>query len=89
MNALERLKKYLVETPKEVIRKHWDKTDPWEYGHIRSTPARRHKLNGNVQFILWHKGDQKNVDGIGHTEDKWIDFEKSWWNMFVPNQSSP
>lgn len=59
----------------------------WEYGTCNNKPARRHKINKNVQFVIWKKGDQKYVDGIGHTEDKWIDFDKSWWSEFVPNKN--
>lgn len=55
----------------------------WEYGICNGVKARRHKINKNVQFIIWKKGDQKYVDGIGHTEDKWINFDSSWWNDFT------
>lgn len=50
----------------------------WEYGtagkHQRL--ARRHRINGNVQMVLWKAGEQ------GHTEDFWYDFDKSWWPTF-------
>lgn len=52
------------------------------YGTCKGRYARKHKRKGNVQFILWKKGDQKYVDGIGHTEDKWHDFDSSWWSGF-------
>jgi hypothetical protein len=57
--------------------------DTWEYGTCAGKKARRHTGNGNVQFVLWRKGDQKEVDGIGHFEDKWVDFDRSWWSLFV------
>ena len=56
----------------------------WEYGTCNETYARRHKVNKNVQFIIFKKGDQKYVDGIGHTEDKWVNFDSSWWDGFTP-----
>lgn len=59
--------------------------EKWEYGTCAGKKARRHTTNGNVQFILWRKGDQKEVDGIGHLEDKWVDFDRSWWSLFVPD----
>lgn len=55
----------------------------WEYGICNGRQARRHKVNNNVQFILFKKGDQKDVDGIGHIEDKWVDFDSSWWVDFI------
>lgn len=57
--------------------------DPWEYGTCNNRVARRHKVNKNVQFVLWEKGEQKEVDGIGHTEDKWVNFDSSWWGGFT------
>lgn len=59
--------------------------EEWEYGKCNGKKARRHKKNGNVQFILWHKGDQKEVDGVGHLEDKWHNFAKSHWPNFRPS----
>lgn len=56
--------------------------EEWEYGRCNGSKARRHKKNGNVQFILWPKGSQKEVDGVGHLEDKWFDFDRSHWPNF-------
>lgn len=56
----------------------------WEDGICNGKPARRNIKAGNVQFRLWKIGDQKHIDGIGHTSDKWIDFDSSWWNEFRP-----
>jgi hypothetical protein len=46
------------------------------YGSLNGQVARKHKKNGNVQFILWYAGTQ------GHTEDYWHNFDKSWWELF-------
>jgi hypothetical protein len=54
----------------------------WEDGVCNNTAARRHRIKGNVQMKLCKKGDQKEVDGIGHLKDKWHDFDSSWWNQF-------
>jgi hypothetical protein len=54
------------------------------YGALNGRVARKHINNGNVQFVLWKKGDQEYVDGIGHTEDKWVNFDSSWWIDFKP-----
>lgn len=54
------------------------KRNPWIYGYCRDRIARKHKKEGNVQFILWEKGQQ------GHKEDYWHDFDSYWWNEFTP-----
>jgi|TARA_R110000765_G_scaffold96266_1_gene181058 hypothetical protein len=54
----------------------------YEYGTCLDRDARRSRLNGNVQYVLWYKGDQKYLDGIGHLKDKWVDFSESHWVMF-------
>lgn len=53
------------------------------YGTCNNRYARKHKRHGNVQFILWKKGDQKYINGVGHTDDVWVDFDKSWWDSFL------
>lgn len=68
---------FLIEGRERLVR------EAWEYGTCAGKKARRHTANGNVQFILWMEGDQKEVDGIGHLEDKWVDFDRSWWILFV------
>ena len=50
----------------------------WEYGNCNDRPARRHKINKNVQFVLWKAGEQ------GHKEDYWHNFDSSWWGGFTP-----
>jgi hypothetical protein len=55
----------------------------YKYGKCSGLVARKHLINGNVQFILWQKGDQKEVDGIGHTTEKWVNFDSSWWSSFI------
>ena len=53
------------------------KKEEWEYGFFREgLPARRHKKNGSVQFILWKAGEQ------GHKEDFWHVSDSSWWRTF-------
>ena len=49
----------------------------WEYGTCDGSPARRHKANKNVQFILWKAGEE------GHKEDFWHNLDSSYWNSFV------
>lgn len=56
----------------------------WLYGFCGEQFARKHKQLGNVQFVLWYVGDQKKVDGIGHTSNKWVDFDSTWWPQFQP-----
>lgn len=61
-------------------------SDIWQYGKCRGREARRHIKEGNVQFVLWKRGDQghlKDDDGSkGHKCDKWVDFDCSWWKDF-------
>jgi hypothetical protein len=52
----------------------------YEYGTCNKIPARRHKLKGNVQFVLWKAGEQ------GHKKDYWHDFDSSWRSYFKPNE---
>ncbi len=52
--------------------------DEWEYGMCNGRKARRHRDNGNVQFILWNAGE------YGHKEDFWHDLHTSWWPNFKP-----
>lgn len=51
----------------------------WVYGRCNGVSARRHKKNGNVQFVLWTAGEQ------GHTEDYWHNFDNYWWRDFKPD----
>lgn len=60
----------------------------WIYGTCKNSEARKHITKGNVQFIIFNKGEQAYVDGVGHTEDKWVDFDKSWWPQFVPDNET-
>ena len=61
------------------------KGNEYEYGICNDVNARRHKYKGNVQFILWRKGDQKHIDGVGHLTDKWVNFDNSHWCNFKLN----
>ncbi len=48
----------------------------WDYGTCNDRPARKHKIKGNVQFVLWKAGEQ------GHKKDYWHNFDSSWWVQF-------
>jgi hypothetical protein len=48
----------------------------YEYGYCNGLIARKHRINKNVQFILWEAGQQ------GHKLDYWINFDSSWWGSF-------
>jgi hypothetical protein len=48
----------------------------WTYGICNNLPARKHRIFGNVQFVLWEAGKQ------GYKKDYWINFDKSWWGSF-------
>ena len=53
----------------------------WEYGHYRCGDgtlkrARKHKMYGNVQFLLWKKGQHH------HKRDYWVDLDQTWWFSF-------
>lgn len=51
----------------------------WQYGQISGGRiARKHVENGNVQFILWNRGEQ------GYKESYWHDQHPSWWPEFIP-----
>ena len=49
----------------------------WIYGTCHDREARKHKLKGNVQFVLWKKGEH------GYKNAFWHNFEHSWWVQFV------
>jgi hypothetical protein len=48
----------------------------WVYGTCCGRPARKHVIDGNVQFVLWKAGEQ------GFKEDHWVNFDSSWWGLF-------
>lgn len=52
------------------------------YGRCNGRLARRHKLSGEVEFILWKKGDRQG-DHV-YTDNFWCRFDPSWWDQFVP-----
>jgi hypothetical protein len=54
----------------------------WEYGTCYNYPARKNKLFGNVQYLLFKKGDLKYIDNIGHPKNVWRDFDKGMWGEF-------
>lgn len=54
---------------------------PWEYGTCKidgydPNRARRHRLNGEVQFLLWKAGEH------GHAKDYWSAYNAYWWPNF-------
>ena len=52
----------------------------YEFGTVSNgTPARRNRLTGEVQFVLWKAGEQ------GHAEDYWHEFGDGWETTFKPN----
>ena len=54
----------------------------WEYGTCgnHNRVARKHRLYGNVQFVLWKAGEQN------HKKDYWHNFDESWWKTFKNNK---
>lgn len=51
--------------------------DIYEYGKTdKFAYVRRHKINKNVQFILWKKGE------MNHTSDYWINLYSDKWDQF-------
>lgn len=55
-------------------------SEMYEYGTCKGGYARRDKINGSVQFIIWKAGEQ------GHTKDCWVNFDKTWWAGFIPEE---
>lgn len=49
----------------------------WEMGSVKGTVARRNRLTGECQFVLWKAGEH------GHSEDYWHKFGPGWENHFV------
>lgn len=70
-----------IEITKQEFTKNIKPKIEYEYGQCNNREARRHKVNGNVQFILWKAGEQ------GHKEDCWINFDKSHWSEFKNKKS--
>lgn len=58
-------------------------TEPWEYGNVNGTLARRHRKTGECQFVLWKKGQQ------GHQEDYWHRFGDGHEAYFIPDRKQP
>jgi hypothetical protein len=55
------------------------KGDPWEMGKVNATVARRNRLTGEVQFVLWKADEQ------GHEKDYWHKFGPGWDMHFKPD----
>jgi len=60
----------------------------WEYGTCTTdfarSKARRHRLTGEVQFVLWRRG-QRQGEHL-YTADYWHAYDRSWWKNFRPDQ---
>lgn len=57
----------------------------FEYGYVEVkkgsfVDARKNIKTGEVQFILWLKGEQ------GNNEDYWHCFDRSHWNKFTSTE---
>lgn len=67
---------------KLLNRKPAQPEDPYEPGFCNGHGARRHRTNGQVEFVLWKAGQH------GHAEDFWIRMDPSWWPTFIPADST-
>lgn len=63
-----------------IFGKLFKKKSEWIYGECHNRPARKHRKNGNVQFVLWKAGEH------GHKEDYWHNFGPGWEKLFIPNE---
>jgi hypothetical protein len=68
----------------------WLTREPYEYGYVciitelrTGQRARRHRYTGEVQFVLWHAGEQC------HTTDYWYPMGDGWANYFIPDVDTP
>ena len=59
------------------IKNLFKKKPIWVYGYCKKSKARKHRIKGNVQFIMWKAGEQ------GHVEDFWLDMNDWWWPCFT------
>jgi hypothetical protein len=55
--------------------------DQWEMGSVKGTVARRNRLTGECQFVLWKAGEQ------GHAQDFWHKFGPGWDMSFVSDSN--
>lgn len=66
------------------LKKLFKKKPLWIYGTVEMphgiVSARKHRIKGNVQFVLWKAGEQ------GHKEDFWHDMHTYWWKQFKTDQ---
>lgn len=49
----------------------------WEYGMCSGKIARKHKITGKVQYLLWRRERNDQYD-----RDYWCDMSDSWWHRF-------
>jgi hypothetical protein len=61
----------------KFFRRLFKKRSVWIYGYCHGGVARRHRIYGNVQFVLWPAGTQ------GHIVDYWHDMNSYWWPQFT------
>jgi hypothetical protein len=55
----------------------------WIYGSCgKQECVRKHRIYGNVQFVLWKAGEQ------GHEQDHWHDMDSSWWPQFKQSNNT-
>ncbi len=47
------------------------------YGTCKGSRARRHRITGTVEFVLWKAGEQ------GHAEDFWYPMHEDHWPLFI------
>ena len=48
----------------------------WVYGTIGNITARKHRITGRVEFLLWPAGEQ------GHKRDYWYPPHEDHWDKF-------
>ena len=58
------------------------------YDMTDNSVLRMNRKTKAVEFILWKKGDQKNVDGIGQKEHIWHELDRSHWIKFTPYENN-
>lgn len=50
----------------------------WQYGTCNNLHARRNKVSGVVEFVLWRAGEH------GHMVEYWHKFDSTWYDQFEP-----
>ncbi len=64
----------------------WKHFREWQYGNCNGCKARRNRLTGEVQFVMWPKGHvtEGSYGAYDYTypADWWINFNPVWWPDF-------